>query len=93
MNTLLICSYLHDVLEDTNLTRDDLINKEIPEYCVYIIELLTKKDGQSYLNYLSQVKGSYYAKTIKIADICHNLKTSKNSQKDKYLLVLYILNH
>ena len=67
-----IASYLHDVVEDTGLTIDDLWKLQIPVECILAIELLTKSEGQAYSDYLAKVKQDKLATVVKIADLTHN---------------------
>lgn len=87
-----IVSWLHDVIEDTDITLGDLLNQGIPFYLVKIIEILTHRENEEYLDYLLRVKENKLATKIKIADINHNLSTSTSkAQRIKYQLALYIL--
>jgi len=88
-----IVAWLHDVLEDSDLTPQDLIDKGISEQLVEAINTLTKKEGEGYLNYILGINNFYQAKIVKIADIKDNLEKLPNgSLRDKYLLALYILD-
>jgi (p)ppGpp synthase/HD superfamily hydrolase len=88
-----IVSYLHDVVEDTSFTIDYLRGKEIPEECITAIEILTKKKGQDYREYLSEIKRNKLARVVKIADMMHNSDLSRLRQiadedkmrREKYL--------
>ncbi len=51
-----IVSYLHDVIEDTSLTIDDLWDSRVPTDCILAIDTLTKKSGQDYLGLSSGSK-------------------------------------
>ena len=67
---------LHDVVEDTSVTFDDL-RREFPEEVVAIVRLLTHDDtaencNQDYFSYLLPIKANPIAKKIKLADIAHN---------------------
>ena len=72
-----IVSYLHDVVEDTSLTIDDLRKHQIPTDCFLAIETLTKKSGQDYWDYLAEVKLDKLAAVVKIADLTHNSDLSR----------------
>jgi len=64
---------LHDVLEDTELTHLDLLNKHIDEEIIYVVTLLTRKPDQDQQEYLNTIKRSTYAIEVKIADMLDNL--------------------
>ena len=87
---------LHDVIEDSNVTAEDLTKWGMPTFVVFLVQLLSKKKGQSYLEYILSISCSHPAKEIKIADIQHNilsLEEKNNTMRDKYMLALYILKH
>ena len=67
---------LHDIVEDTHLTLDDL-RKEFPEEVVQIVALLTHDDNAEhnqadYFDYIRKIKENPTARKIKLADIAHN---------------------
>lgn len=87
-----IVAWLHDVLEDTNITFGDLVNEGIPKRLCEVIDLLTRIKGENYLDEILRIKENDLAIRVKIADLMHNLSNLENgSLRDKYLLALYIL--
>tara|TARA_Y100000310_G_C20632346_1_gene789309 strand:- start:747 stop:1178 length:432 start_codon:yes stop_codon:yes gene_type:complete len=87
---------LHDVMEDTKVTFKDLLNKGVSQEIIEILQLLTRKKGQSYLEYIKEVEKSInnnvYAATVKIGDLEDNLiDLKKGHMRDKYELALYLL--
>ena len=62
---------LHDVVEDTNVSLEDL-KKEFPTEVVDAVELLTHTKGMDYFDYLERIKVNPIAKRVKLADIAHN---------------------
>ena len=87
-----IVSVLHDVVEDTEMTIEGLIDLGFKGYIVNAIDLLTKKKDQNYLQYLMRLKENEMARDVKVEDIKHNLSDlERGNMKDKYLLALYIL--
>ena len=79
-------AYLHDVLEDTNVTEDELRNMFPNEIVDGVITLTHRKD-ESYFEYISRVSTSKLAKKVKIADLLHNLDITriKEPTKQDYL--------
>ena len=72
---------LHDVVEDTELTLEDL-RKEFPEEVVEVVALLTHNDSAEYNNtdyfsYIEKIKNHPIAKKVKLADIAHNSDQSR----------------
>lgn len=80
-----IVAYLHDVIEDTSITADDLRNLGFPEHLVQSILILTKNKGISYEEYITKIKTDPIACKVKIADLKHNMdltRISNPTQKD-----------
>lgn len=80
-----IVAYLHDVIEDTDVTLEDLRNQGFSEKVLTAIDILTKKKGQDYQTYLEIVKENELARVVKLADLRHNsdlTRLSKVTSKD-----------
>ena len=83
---ILTVAALHDVLENTDCTKEELEDQfgTITAECV---DLLTRKEGQSYADYARQVftnEDYLIIRQIKLADELHNLRTlrlTNNSEK------------
>lgn len=90
---LKIVAWLHDVLEDTKLTSQDLLRKGICAELVSVIETLTRKEGENYYTYIMRISKDPIATKVKIADIEDNLRgdIKEGSLKDKYRLARHIL--
>jgi len=88
-----IVSWLHDVIEDTNITAKDLINKGISVKLVNVITILSKTEDENYFDYIMRVSKDPIATRVKIADINDNMADGlkEGSMKDKYRLARYIL--
>ena len=68
---------LHDVLEDSPYTAEELILAGLPETIVSAVQILTKEKGQDYQQYLELVKSSPIARRVKLADLKHNSDLSR----------------
>jgi len=103
----LITSLFHDILEDTDITREKifyfLLNMKRYTFdesgqSVYTImsalEALTKRDGETYLDTIKRIiDAGKYAIIVKMADNEHNMSDlNEGSLKDKYRLSHYILS-
>lgn len=62
---------LHDVVEDTAVTMEDLA-REFPEEVMALLRLLTHEEGVPYFDYVRKIKANPIAVKIKSADIAHN---------------------
>jgi len=84
-----ICvALLHDVVEDTGVTLDDLREKGFPERIIDSVKRLTKEDSDSkdkdvlyreYIEYIITLKasGDKVAIKVKLADLRHNSDRSR----------------
>lgn len=71
-----IVALLHDVVEDTEITIEDLKNKGFSKKIVDAVEVITKKK-ESYETYLRKVKENDLARAVKIGDIKNNMDVSR----------------
>ena len=93
-------AYLHDVIEDSELTLKDLREYGFSNEVIEAVDVITKKRGQNYQTYLNLVKENELAKTVKLADIRHNsdlTRLTKITEKDierkeKYQKAINFLN-
>lgn len=78
-----LTGFLHDVLEDTDLTADDLYLLGVDDSVINRVSVLTRVDGVGYKNYIKKIKK--YAKinndkiilAVKISDLNDNLNVSR----------------
>ena len=63
---------LHDVIEDTNTTWEDLEAIGCTERVIAAVSALTKMPGQSYDKYKQEVMANEDAMRVKMADLRHN---------------------
>jgi (p)ppGpp synthase/HD superfamily hydrolase len=64
---------LHDVLEDTTVTAEELRGAELSREVVDAVVVLTRTPGQAYEDYIEQVAGNALARQVKLADLADNL--------------------
>lgn len=67
---------LHDVVEDTDVTLDDL-EKQFPPEVVECVRLLTHDPAVDYFDYVRAIKGHPVAQKVKLADLAHNSDESR----------------
>jgi (p)ppGpp synthase/HD superfamily hydrolase len=65
---------LHDIVEDTGKTFDELAQGGIALEVIEILRLLTHDESVPYLDYVRQIKdsGNQAAIAVKLADLRHN---------------------
>lgn len=67
-----IIALLHDVVEDTDTTFEDLEDMGYPKEVIDALRLLTHEKYVPYMDYVSKIKDNPLAKTVKLADLRHN---------------------
>lgn len=66
-----IVALLHDVVEDTDVTFEDL-EKEFSQTVIDALKLLTHDKSVDYMEYVKTIKNNPIARNIKLADLKHN---------------------
>ena len=93
-------AYLHDVIEDTELTLEDLNKYDFSKEVLEAVDIITKKRGEDYQSYLNSVKKNKLARAVKLADLRHNsdltrlIKVTEKDikRKEKYQKAIDFLN-
>ena len=67
-----IVAVLHDIVEDTEISLDDLRSEGFSEEVVSAVECLTKQDGENYDSYIERISFNPLAVKIKLADLEDN---------------------
>ena len=67
---------LHDVVEDTSVTMEELA-KEFPQEVIEVLQLLTHDDSTDYFDYVRAIKEHPIARKVKLADLAHNSDQSR----------------
>lgn len=70
-------AWLHDVVEDTPVNFDDLRAAGLSEAVIAGVDAITKCDDEDYETYLERVAANPLAKAVKLADLTHNMDTSR----------------
>lgn len=68
----IIVALLHDVVEDTDYTIDDLERDGFSEEVMDAIRTITHAPDEDYFVYIRRVKKNDLARKVKIADLWHN---------------------
>ncbi len=72
-----ICAVLHDVIEDSDVTFDDLRGEGFSEEIIEVLNCITKRTGESYDDFIGRILGNEIACRIKLADLCDNMNISR----------------
>jgi (p)ppGpp synthase/HD superfamily hydrolase len=70
--TVQVVAALHDVVEDTSLTLDDLAVLGVPQDIVQAIDALTHRAGESYETAVARAAAHPIARLVKRADYADN---------------------
>ena len=72
-----IVALLHDVVEDTDYTIEDLRAMGFSNRILEAIALMTHAPEVPYMDYVAQIKTNPIAKAVKLADLRHNSDMSR----------------
>lgn len=77
---------LHDVVEDTDITLEDLRAEGFPEEVIEAVGLMTHKKGVPYFDYVREIKNNPIAYAVKLADLEHNMDITRFDHIDEKIL-------
>jgi (p)ppGpp synthase/HD superfamily hydrolase len=70
----MMAAVLHDAIEDSDTSLEELRRLGLPDEVVRAVSLLThNKDRNSYDEYVRQLKPNPIARKVKLADLAHNM--------------------
>jgi (p)ppGpp synthase/HD superfamily hydrolase len=72
-----IVAVLHDVIEDTSVTADELRREGFGEAILEAIDRLTHRKDEPYAEYVIRCKGHEIARRVKLADLEDNSRPSR----------------
>jgi len=72
-----ITALLHDVVEDTDYTFEDLAAMGFPDEVLAALRLLTHDPAIPYMEYVAQIKQNAIARAVKLADLRHNSDSTR----------------
>ena len=76
-------AYLHDVVEDTDTTLDDLRLYGFTPEVVEAVGAITREEGEDYFDYIERVRGNELARVVKLADLAHNTDPSRRGATEQ----------
>ena len=94
-----IVALLHDVVEDSDLTLDDLRQMGFSDTVIAALALLTHDPAVEYMDYVRAIKDNPIARAVKLADLRHNsdltrldtLDEKALARREKYLQAMTLL--
>ena len=94
-----VVALLHDLIEDTDYTIEDLTSMGFGKNITDAIALMTHADSVGYMDYVREIKNNPIAKAVKLADLKHNSDLSRLdvvdekalNRREKYLNAIKLL--
>ncbi len=94
-----IVALLHDVVEDSDYTLEDLKEFGFSGAVTDAVALMTHADDVEYMDYVRKIKDNPIAKAVKLADLRHNSDLSRLDEvtekalnrREKYLKAIELL--
>lgn len=84
-NVIRMAGYLHDVVEDTDISVEELAEAFTPQIAG-VVKLLTKENGLSHKRYIARLMDDRFATVVKYADSLHNsmIERFPEEERDKH---------
>lgn len=73
---------LHDAVEDTPITAEELRRRQCPEPVVRAVESVTRRPGEPYLDMVTRAAADPLGRLVKLADNAHNSDETRLQQLD-----------
>ena len=81
-----VVALLHDVVEDTDTTFQDLEKQGFSDDIISALRLLTHDKNTPYMDYVAEIKKNKIATAVKLADLKHNSDLTRLSVVDEKAL-------
>ena len=79
-----ICvALLHDVVEDTDITFEQLEKEGFSKEVIDALKLMTHDDSVPYMEYIKSIKTNKIASAVKLADLKHNSDLTRLDKVDE----------
>lgn len=72
-----VVALLHDVVEDTDWTLEELRVMGFSDEVLEALHLMTHEDDVPYMDYVRKIKSNPLATKVKLADLAHNSDTTR----------------
>lgn len=81
-----VVALLHDVVEDTDYTLEDLAAMGFNDRVIAAIRLMTHDKRVPYMDYIAEIKKDPIARAVKMADLRHNSDVTRMEHVDEKVL-------
>jgi hypothetical protein len=72
-----VVAILHDVIEDTSVTAEDLRSEGFDEVVLTALDCVTHRQDEPYADYVVRCKGDQIGRRVKLADLEDNARLSR----------------
>src|SRR5262252_164275 len=73
----MMAAVLHDVVEDSDWTLEQLRDEGFSEEVLQAVDCLTNRDGEGYDEFIARVRANAIASQVKIADLEDNMNVKR----------------
>lgn len=77
-----VVALLHDIVEDTSITLNDLVDLGFSKTQIDAISILTHPDGMNYFDYIRRIATNEISLKVKLADLQHNMDLTRIDSVD-----------
>ena len=81
-----VVALLHDIVEDTDISFENLKMQGFSDEIIRALKLLTHDKSVSYMDYVAEIKKNRIATKVKLADLKHNSDLTRLSVVDEKAL-------
>lgn len=88
-----ICGLLHDLIEDTDWTFEDLKEEGFSDEIIEILDCVTKRENENYNDFIRRIEQNQLAIRVKLNDLKDNMditRLAEITEKDKERLNKYL---
>lgn len=88
-----IVALLHDIVEDTDVTPEYLLQQGFPQEIVDAVVAISRKEGESYEDFIDRVAENKLATEVKLSDLEDNMnifRLPEITEKDRLRLNRYL---
>jgi (p)ppGpp synthase/HD superfamily hydrolase len=79
---------LHDIVEDGYATFGELQERfNLDNEQMATLDAITRREGEKYFDYIARCKQNEMAKTVKLADLQHNITRCANDLQNRWGLI------
>ena len=79
----MVVAALHDLIEDTDITLDDLKELGFREEIIEAVDAVSKRDGEEYMDYVARAAANPIGLEVKLSDLKDNLDKTRKLPDDE----------